>query len=165
MIEVKSKLMRSQITDTINNKNDSKESDSAIIKHIEQLTNFSLDRQKLANDQLKVKLDELQVELSRNFIEHDNFVQKNNLKNYHFSNNEASKYDIMKSTNEGQNNSGTTNVLLAIVMTILAVIGIMFGYSKLKNLFYRRNETPGVLARSTNTMNTTVEIPFDDRKF
>ncbi|KAL7023613.1 hypothetical protein ACKWTF_012709 [Chironomus riparius] len=165
MIEIKSKLLRSQISEVINNKNDSKGADSAVIKHIEQLMNFTLDKQQLANDQLKLKLDELQIELSRNFIEHDKFVQKNNLKDFHYSKNEIVKFDSIKSSNESNNNHGTTNVLLAIVMTILGVIGIMFGYTKLKNLLYRRNETPSVLARSTNTMNTTIEIPFDDRKF
>lgn len=165
MIEVKSKLQQNQITEIINNKNDSNGADSAIIKHMEQLINFTLDKQKLANDQLKVKLNELQNELTRNFIEHDKFVQKNNLKDYYFSNSEVTKYDSIKSSNDSNNNSGTTNVLLTIVMTILAVIGVVFGYKKLKNLLYRRNETPNVLARSTNTMNTTVEIPFDDRKF
>ncbi|CAG9807416.1 unnamed protein product [Chironomus riparius] len=165
MIEIKSKLLRSQISEVINNKNDSKGADSAVIKHIEQLMNFTLDKQQLANDQLKLKLDELQIELSRNFIEHDKFVQKNNLKDFHYSKNEIVKFDSIKSSNESNNNHGTTNVLLAIVMTILGVIGIMFGYTKLKNLLYRRNETPSVLARSTNTMNTTVEIPFDDKRF
>ncbi|XP_070502923.1 chaoptin-like, partial [Chironomus tepperi] len=165
VIEIKSKLLRSQITEVINNKNDSKGVDSAVIKHIEQLTNFTLDKQKLTYDQLKLELDKLQVELSKNFIEHDKFVQKNNLKDFHFSNKEVANFDNFKSSNEGNNNPGTTIVLLTIVITILTVIGVMFGYKKLKNLLYRRNETPSVLARSTNTMNTTVEIPFDGRKF
>ncbi|KAL7023611.1 hypothetical protein ACKWTF_012707 [Chironomus riparius] len=57
------------------------------------------------------------------------------------------------------------NVLTALITTILLVIGVLFGYLKLKNMFYRRFEAPCVLARSTNGSNMTVEIPLDSRKY
>jgi len=80
-------------------------------------------------------------------------------------NNERDK-DIRSSSSDGSYSStGITGIILTAIITVLVVIGVLFGYLKLKNIYNRRFEVPSVLARSTNTSTMTVEIPFGDRKF
>jgi len=62
-------------------------------------------------------------------------------------------------------NGSYSSAVITSIVTVLVVIGVLFGYLKLKNIYNRRFETPSVLARSTNTSTMTVEIPFGDRKF
>jgi Leucine-rich repeat (LRR) protein len=128
-------------------------------KMMEELNNLTLEKQKLANDQLLVKINELQNQITKGNIEHDNFVNKKQLPEL-ISKSETQRYE--KSENAHQSDAKTAEILLTIVITSLVIVGVVFAYTKLKQTIYRESNLWSVRARSTNTINTTVELPFGE---
>lgn len=66
---------------------------------------------------------------------------------------------------KSQENVGftTSDLLLTIIITCLVIFGFVFMYAKFKKLFAKYDkENYTVRARSTNTINTSIEMPFDN---
>lgn len=167
ILELKSKNLKDQLnvangTDV----NDRSSADlSVITKMMEQLNNLTLEKQKLANDQLLLKIDKLQIELHKRDMESDKFVLKSQLNDLISDNQKTStnnispiKYEYIKSPDVNENK--TTSTLIIIMATALVIFGALFGYAKVKNIVKKQNNLMSVRARSTNTINTTVEMPF-----
>lgn len=161
MLEIKTRIVKNQINANMTPANGSIDM-SEIRRLVESINNFTLEKQKLASDQLLVRINELQLEIAKQKMENERNMHKNEIltaKNAENSNGHAR-------SDEGGHK--VTEVLLIIIITSLVVAAIAFIYVKFKD-FYRTyrayNQTlMGVRARSTNTINTTVEMPFDDRQ-
>lgn len=68
--------------------------------------------------------------------------------------------------NESENVKGftATDLLLTIIITSLLIFGVIFMYVKFKHLLekYVSGENYKIRARSTNTIDTSIEMPFDN---
>ncbi|CAG9807570.1 unnamed protein product [Chironomus riparius] len=162
ILDLKTKVAKDQFLMNVNSTNDNNDVDLTAVRNMmEQLNNFTLEKQKLAIDQLQLKIDQLHIQITKKDLENQNFVQKSQLTDLLADNQKVTpiKYEYVKQQNGNENENKTTHVLLTMVITCLVVVGIIFGYLKLKNLFYRQSDLYSVRARSTNTINTTVEIP------
>lgn len=162
ILDLKTKVIKDQFVMNANSTSNNNAADFTAIRiMMEQLNNLTLEKQKLAIDQLQLKIEQLNIQITKKDMENQNFVQKSQLKDLLVDNQKITpiKYEYVKQQNENENENKTTHVLLAMVITSLVIVGIVFGYLKLKNLFYRQNDLYSVRARSTNTINTTVEIP------
>lgn len=149
MLDMKAKMLKNQIplSTSVNGSIDMGE----VRKVIETVNNFTLEKQKLSIDQVLHKFNELQLDVARVKMENEK-SSKNLVINSPRSSGEAT----------GHNSS---DVLLAIVITSLVIAALVFIYSKVKDIFAQHRERNlSVRARSTNTINTTVEMPFDDRQ-
>ncbi|KAG5669874.1 hypothetical protein PVAND_000165 [Polypedilum vanderplanki] len=165
ILEMKTKILSNQMTAI--GSNNRKESNSSVdmktIKHmIEELNNFTLEKQKLANDQILVKISELQNQILKSSIEQNNFLHKKEMPEI-LSKIESKNYQSLENHSQSNNSTSATEILLTIMLTSFLLIGIIYLYSKIKQTLYRTSNLMSVRARSTNTLNTTVEIPFGDR--
>jgi len=159
ILDLKTKVIKDRFVMDANSTSNNNAADLTAIRNMmEQLNNLTLEKQKLAIDQLQLKIDQLNIQITKKDMENQNFIQKSQLKDLLADNQKIApiKYEYVKQPNENENK--TTHVLLAMVITSLVIVGIVFGYLKLKSLFYRQNDLYSVRARSTNTINTTVEI-------
>lgn len=147
ILDLKSENVKNKLLVNSTNRTPVQALDLNIVSNMmEQLNNFILEKQKLANDQLQLKIDQLQLQLSNKEVL--------NKKTFNDVN-----YDYVKSNDK--HDSKGIEIILAVILTSLLIITVAFGYQKAKNLVGRQTTTRQVLARSTNTLNTTVELPFD----
>lgn len=162
MFDIKTKMSKIQMSASVVSANASVDWGD-IRRHVESISNFTLEKQKLASEQLSLRISEVNLEIAKLKNENEKLVQ--NLK-------------VLSSTSDAQNSiksqqltgdeggHSTTVILLTITITSLVIAAIAFMYVKFKDLLKLQrayNCNLGVRARSTNTINTTVEMPFDDR--
>jgi hypothetical protein len=150
MLDMKAKMIKNQIpfSTSVNGSIDMGE----VKKAIETVNNFTLEKQKLSIDQVLHKFNELQLEVARVKMENEKSA-KNLIVNSPRSSDDATAHN-------------SSDVLLAIVITSLVIAALVFMYTKIKDIFTQHQDHErnlSVRARSTNTINTTVEMPFDDR--
>jgi Leucine-rich repeat (LRR) protein len=165
VLGIKTNMVKSQLDLKGENSSNNSLDMNAVKSMVEQLNNFTLERQKIAYDQLVNKMSELRIENKVLGVEVDR------LKGTHPPvmatpiDHESINFQHLQhpSQNDIHNGSKTTEVLLIILITSLVIVAIFFGYTKLKKSqeLYSRN-LMGVRARSTNTINTTIELPFGD---
>ncbi|KAG5670421.1 hypothetical protein PVAND_000687 [Polypedilum vanderplanki] len=167
ILEIKTKIVKIEMNENLKHASSSNSSvDVNGIKNMmEQLNNITLDRQKIAYDQLVNKINEQGIEIKTLRIEIEKSKntapmllktpeREQMLHPVHY----ASLYD-------SNNGIKLTDILMIIFITSLFIIVVIIGYAKLKkSLHAQRNLTMGVRARSTNTMNTSIELPFADDK-
>lgn len=150
LLDMKTKMLKIQISSpsAVNGSVDMGE----VRKAIETVNNFTLEKQKLSVDQVLHKFNELQLEVTRVKMESEKSAQKNLIVNSPRS----SRDDNVRHT--------SAEILLTVVITTLAIAACIFVYFKVKAIFKQHHERNlSVRARSTNTINTTLEMPFDDR--
>lgn len=148
MLDIKAKMLKNQIpySTLVNGSIDMGE----VRKAIETVNNYTLEKQKLSIDQVLHKFNELHLEVAKVKMENEK-SPKNMVVNSPRSSDDATGHK-------------TSDVLLAIIITSLVIAALVFIYTKIKDIFKQyRGSNMSVHARSTNTINTTVEIPFDDR--
>ncbi|XP_070500359.1 protein artichoke-like [Chironomus tepperi] len=162
LLDLKTKAAKDQFVMNMNSTNNNNVADFTAVRNMmEQLNNLTLEKQKLAIDQLQLKIDQLNIQITKKDLENQDYVKKSQLHLLLADNQKVTpiKYEYIKHEEDHKDENKATHVLLTIVITSLLVVGIVYGYLKLKNLFYRQNDLYSVRARSTNTINTTVEIP------
>lgn len=134
-----------------------------IRKHIELVSNLTLEKQKLASEQLSLRISEVNLEIAKLKNENDKVVQNLKVLSSSDAQNSMKSQQMIKENDGGHS---TTIILLTITITSLVIVAVAFMYVKFKDLLKLQRAYSGnlgVRARSTNTINTTVEMPFDDR--
>lgn len=152
MLDIKTKMLNNQlnIPASANGSVDMSE----VKRVVETVNNFTLEKQKLSNDQVLQKFNELQLEIARVKMENEKLSQK------------SLAISLPQPSPRSDDNirHNSSDILLSIVITSLVIAALVFIYSKFKDIFTLHSERNlSVRARSTNTINTTVEMPFDDR--
>lgn len=125
-------------------------------KMMEELNKFTLEKQKLSQDKLEQRINELQFEMKKNEIANG----KNEILRAKNEVPEKPRQETLVASNG--NESKGIEIPLTVMLTSLVIIGCIFVYTKLKKLLYQQNNLMSVRARSTNTINTSVELPFND---
>ncbi|KAG5670416.1 hypothetical protein PVAND_000683 [Polypedilum vanderplanki] len=167
ILEIKTKIVKIEMNENLKHASSSNSSvDMNAIKNMmEQLNNITLDRQEIAYDQLVNKINEQGIEIKSLKIEIER--SKNTAPMLLKTPEREQMFHPVHyaNLNDVQNGTKTTEFLLIIVITSLFIIIAIFGYIKLKkSLHAQKNSMMRVRARSTNTMNTSIELPFDDDK-
>lgn len=152
MLDIKTKMIKNQLN-VATSANGSVDM-SEVRRVIETVNNFTLEKQKLAQDQVLQKFNELNLEVARVKMENEKISRDKNLA---LNSPRSSDDDIRNSTSE---------ILLTIVITSLVIAALVFIYTKCKDFFKQHvDRNLSVRARSTNTINTTVEMPLEDRHY
>lgn len=152
IIELKTKMLKNQMNSNITLVNGSIDINE-IRKMVETLNNFTLEKQKLASDQLFLRINQLELDIAKYKMQNEKDTQK------------LHTLGVKERSVDG--GYKTTDILLFLVITSLVVATLVFLYVKLKDVLnrtYVRNHLGDVRARSTNTINTTLDLPFDDRQ-
>lgn len=148
LLDIKAKMLKNQIpiSTTVNGSIDMGE----VRRVIETVNNLTLEKQKLSTDQVLHKFNELRLEIARLKMENEKSTKN---------------IELSSARSDGDNHGhNSSDVLLAIVITSLVIAALVFMYTKIKDIFKQHRENNlSVRARSTNTINTTVEMPLDDR--